>query len=118
MATLWERISGNNLPEGSVADDEQKIAIHAFWGMIHEWQRGHETQANVLSEFSLTGSQLTDGQTIKQHINAAPDQVRFIRVCKDWSYCAEASSQAKYLDWTQFVTRMADEVTEQGGTPP
>jgi hypothetical protein len=117
---LWERVWGAEGGDGTPEDE--KIAIHSFWGMVSEWDRGYEIQANVLATFNIAaGDQTTQAQAIKQHINAAPDKTEFIRICKDWSYTAENKGNAeaaKYRDFAQFTTRMADAVTDQGGTPP
>ena len=123
MASLWDRIIGNNLPDNPLPE-EQKIALHSFWGMIHEWERGYETQANVVAAFNITGQeQNQQASSIKSHIDAAPDKTTFIRVCKDWSYIGETTNSAapetaKYHDWTAFETRMGNEVVDQGGTDP
>ena len=72
MADLWERITGDNLGDNP-AVGQDKIAIHSFWGMISEWDRGYETQANVLAAFDIqAGIQTTQAQSIKQHITQRP----------------------------------------------
>ena len=120
--TLWERIHGSDNVYNSTDIEDQKIALHRFWGMVHEWEQGYETQTNIIAAFSLAvGTQRQQAAVIKQHINAAPDKVAFIRVCKDWSYVAENNldpTATKYLDFAQFTQRMSDEVTDQGGTAP
>ena len=123
MATLdlWQRIWGGGVEETSDPQDA-KIAIHAFWGMAQEWDEGYETQSNVLATFNIaSGAQTQQAQSIKQHLNAAPDKSKFIRMAKNWSYTAESYGNpeaAKYRVWADFEQRMADEVTDQGGTPP
>lgn len=123
MADLWERIIGDNLDDNP-APGHEKIAIHSFWGMISEWDRGYETQANVLAAFNIqAGDQTTQASAIKSHINAAPQKTDFIRICKDWSYTGETTDPAapetsKYHVWASFETRMGDAVTDQGGTDP
>ena len=124
MATLdlWERIVGSDQTDSTGDPQDTKIALHRFWGIVWEWQQGYETQQNVINMFDIaTGAQISQAQSIKQHINAAPDKVAFLRVCKDWSYAGEfnyAPEADKYRDFAQFETRMANEVTEQGGTAP
>jgi hypothetical protein len=123
VATLWDRIIGDNL-EDNPAVGHTKIAIHSFWGMISEWDRGYETQANVLAAFEIqAGEQTAQAASIKSHINAAINKTEFIRICKDWSYVGEttdptAPETTKYHDWTEFETRMGNAVVDQGGVDP
>ena len=117
---LWQRIWGDEGGDGTAQDE--KIALHTFWGMVSEWDRGYETQSNVLATFNIApGDQTNQAADIKAHINAATDKTEFIRICKDWSYTAENAANAeasKYRVWNDFLTRMGNIVTDQGGTPP
>lgn len=118
---LWERLWQGPLDDTGDPQDG-KLAIHAFWGLVSEWDQGYETQQNVQAIIDLaSGEQQSQAVSIKQHINACPDKQAFIRMAKDWCYIAESEPDPeadKYRDWDAFVQRMADEVTSQGGTPP
>ena len=117
MATLHERLIGENLPSNPAAD-ETKIAIHAFLGALHEFTRGKLTGGEVVSMFSLSAAQQTNALTLKALIDAAPDKTRFMRVFKDWMYLGETGTDARYLSAANLLTRLQEEVTDQGGTLP
>lgn len=113
MATLHERLIGQNLPESG-----DKIAIHAFLGAIREYQQGYITGAEFIAMFSLTTGQQTAATVLKDLLNAAPDKTTFLRALKDWLYLGETETDARYLSQANLVTRLQGEVTDQGGTLP
>lgn len=117
MATLFQRLIGKNLPV-SQNPSEQKMAIHAFTGVINEWRRGKLTGAEAAAMFSLDAGQQADAQTFVALLNAAPNKIEFMRVFKDWLYCGETGIDARYESAANLVARLQTEVTDQGGTLP
>jgi len=111
MATLYERITGVGLSE-----DGSKLGIHQFIAAIYEQQMGYFTAQNVVDAFSLTPAQESAAVTFVQLLNAAPDKMRFVRVFKNIAYLAEAGYA--YQTASAMLTRLQDEVTDQGGTVP
>ena len=120
MATLHERLIGAGLPsEGQPA--ERKIAIHAFMGAIRENIAGELTNAEFVAMFNLDAAQTTQAGTLKDLISAAPDDIKLLRVFKDWLYLGETYDRhqdARYLTQSNLVTRLQTEVVSQGGTLP
>lgn len=114
MATLYERLSGNNLGE----DGSEKIGIHAFLAAVFEYRRGHLTESEVQAMFNLTPSQVTDGNAFFAMLGLAPNQDRMMRVVKDWIYLAEAKAAPQYVDSANLFARMQQEIIDQGGTIP
>jgi hypothetical protein len=122
QADLWQRIWGHDITQESTDPQDRKLALHRFWGALSEWAQGYETQANIISMFNLAaGVQLQQGALLKSYLDAAPDKVAFLRVCKDWSYIAEVNTSpeaAKYQTASLFLARLSDEIVAQGGTTP
>lgn len=59
MATLFERLTGINLPSDSTNTSEQKMAIHSFTGALNELRRGKFTGQQIATMYSLTAQQQT-----------------------------------------------------------
>ena len=118
MATLFDRLSGINLPT-SVIPAEQKLAIHAYAGAINELRRGKITGGEIATMFSLDAGQVTSTITLKDLLVAAPEKTEFMRVFKDFLYLSETETDnTKYGTQALLVARLHDEVTDQGGTLP
>ena len=115
MASLFDRLVGINLPEQGGASDS-KIAVHAFTGALSEFMRGKLTGAEVVSMFSLDAAQSANAVTLKDLLVDAPEKVRFMRVLKDWLYLGETATGPRYLSAATLISRLQDEVTDQGGT--
>jgi len=119
MSNLFERLSGIDLPDGSAVEAEQKMAIHAFCGAINELRRGKITGAEIVAMFSLDAGQQSAASTLKDLIVSAPQRTEFMRVFKDFLYLAETQTDnAKYGTQALLVSRLQDEVTDQGGALP
>ena len=116
MATLFERLTGINLPQDSTNIAEQKMAIHSFTGALNEMRRGKFTGQQVATMYQLTGSQQTAAAALKELIVAAPQKTEFMRVLKDCLYLAECGDA--YLTQAALTARLQAEVTGQGGTLP
>ena len=106
--SLYTRLTS---PEG----DEVKIPIHGFSSGINELRQGYMTRAELIAMFVITPAEETQLDQIKDLVAAAPNKVLFLRVFKDCLYLAEMGN--KYATVQEFVTRLQDEVTDQGGTP-
>lgn len=117
MATLFERMIGQNLPSDGTASEE-KLAIHAFAGALNEMRRGKLLGSEIAAMFNLDVDQQTDAIALHDLIVAAPEKTEFMRVFKDWLYLGETQTDAQYLVQANFVTRLQTEVTDQGGTLP
>ena len=117
MATLHERLIGENL----AGESEGKLAIHAFMGAIREYIANELTGAEFVAMFNLDAAQTTQANTLKDLIVAAPDDIKILRVFKDWLYLGETYRRhldARYLSQANLVARLQAEVTAQGGTLP
>jgi len=110
MSTLYERLSGNNLGEGS-----GKIGVHAFLAAVFEYRRGKLTQADVKTMFNLTETQVADSQEFFVVLGLAPNQERMMRVVKDFIYLAESRIDERYSTAAALFSRMQEEVIDQGG---
>ena len=118
MATLFQRLIGKNLPRGSTDPAEQKIAIHAFCGVINEWRRGKVTGAEAASMFDLDAGQQAQALIFKDLLDAAQDKMEFMRVFKDNLYAGEVDLDPRYTTAATVLQRLQDEVTDRGGTLP
>ena len=116
MASLFQRLIGKNLPEGGAAD-EARIPVHVFCALIHEYQRGKVTAQELIAALSLSGEQASDAQTFVGLLNTAPKPVEFMRVFKDWLYLGEVALDATYTSGSALLSRLQEEVTDQGGAP-
>jgi hypothetical protein len=114
MATLFQRIAGD-IPQG---DPDTKIRIHEFMSAFNEVRRGKMTGGEFVSIFSLSGAQVTAATTLNSLLVAAPNKVEFLRVLKDLLYLAERNVLPRYRDQTWVVSRLREEVTDNGGTLP
>jgi hypothetical protein len=103
MATLWERISGFNLPFPPPAGDE-KIAIHGFAAALSEWHSGQYTRAEVIAMFNIQPGQEAQLDSLKAKFDAATDKRQFERVFKDLTYLAELGLD--YTDVADVSTRL------------
>jgi hypothetical protein len=112
VATLYERLTGVGL--GSEAGG--KMSIHAFVAMVFEVHRGKFTGGEAATLFDLTQDQITTVQTFVSYVNAAPNKELFMRTFKDCAYLAE--SGIAYLTQNEFVSRLQEEIVDQGGTVP
>lgn len=115
MATLFERLTGINLPEDAGVND-RKMAIHSFTGALNELRRGKFTGQQIATMYNLTAPQQTSAIALKDLIVAAPQKTEFMRVLKDCLYMAECGDA--YLTQAALTARLQDEVTDQGGTLP
>jgi hypothetical protein len=127
MTTLFERLVGDNLPEGGSLPEDEKIAIHAFIGAMNEFDKGKLTAQQVSSFFGLDAGQDAEALVLRDKLNAAPDKERFIRVFKDWLYMGEVRLDNQYLVIrldnqylvrATLLARLDEEITDQGGTVP
>jgi len=116
MATLFERLTGINLPQDSTDIAEQKMAIHSFTGALNELRRGKFTGQQIATIYSLTAPQQTAAIALKDLIVSAPQKTEFMRVLKDCLYMAECGDA--YLTQALLTSRLQTEVTDQGGTLP
>jgi len=98
--------------------DGEKLAIHGFLGALNEFHRGKMAGAEIATMFTLDAAQQAQTIGIVNLLAAAPLPTEFMRVLKDWMYLGELQLGAKYSDMPQVITRMQDEVTDQGGTLP
>ena len=115
MATLFERLTGIGL---DVNDDgtNGKMGIHSFSGALNELRRGKMTGAEIVAIYNLDAAQTTNAIAIKDLIVAAPQRTEFMRVLKDCLYMGESGDY--YLTQAELISRLQDEVTDQGGTLP
>lgn len=67
MATLYERLTGVVPPEE--AESLEKIPIHAFREIMHDFNRGSIKGSDLATAFSLDSSQILDATTIYQKSN-------------------------------------------------
>jgi hypothetical protein len=111
VASLYERITGLGLDEPA-----DKIAIHGFVAIVFEVQRGKVTGAEAATLFDLTQEQATQVQTFISYVQAAPDKLGFMRIFKDCAYLAELG--LAYTTQQDFIARLQDAITDQGGTVP
>ena len=114
MANLIQRITGGLTAE----ENNQKIGLHAFTAAIHEQQSGYMTVQEVVDAFSLDTAQKNQTASLVALMNAAPEEVLFMRVFKDLMYLGESGSNTAYQDMTTVITRLENEVTDQGGILP
>jgi len=116
MTTLFDRISGQNLPRGVQQEPEEtRIPLHIFSALIHEHFAGNVTGAQLVNLLNLDEGQTADGVWLKQAILAAPDKSLFMRVFKNLLYLAEYSLTWQQVDETWFYNRLIAEVENQGG---
>lgn len=111
MATLFERLTGMGLVEGA-----DKIGIHSFSGALYEYFSGELTGQQVAQIYVLTAAQTDQAVVLASLIQSAPNKALFMRVFKNCMYMAEAGDY--YLTQPEFLSRLQDEVTGQGGTLP
>ena len=115
MATLFDRLSGLNLPDDPVLDEE-KIPIHAYVGLIVRFLKGFTTGTEIKDAFNLSVSQTSDSVALKNKFASAPDKTEFRNVVKEWLYCAETSTPG-FTDESVFIADLDAEIVRQGGTP-
>lgn len=114
MANLHERLCGYNL-----TDDDNKIGYYPFFAALHEYQRGALTGADVVSMFNLTTAQTTQATTLYNLILAAPNKDRFVAFAQELLVLGEQDfTPSSYRSVSEFVSRLEQEVIDQGGTPP
>ena len=116
MPNLIERITGDLTIEEVLAGE--KMSLHAFCASLHEQQLGYTTVQEVIDAFTLTAQQQNQVSGLVGLLNAAPSKVRFMRVFKDLMYMGEGSIFPQYQDMATVITRLENEVVDQGGTLP
>ena len=108
--SLYSRLTSPDSAQGEV-----KIPIHAFCSCIYEHKRGYMTGAEFIALFNIDQPDVSALTTLGALIDAAPNKIQFMRVFKDLLYLAE--SNLLYTTQGAFVTRLQNEVVDQGGTP-
>jgi hypothetical protein len=117
MATLHERLTGEGLTDNEPPENA-RIAVSAFMGAINEVRKGYFTKAQMKSIYNMTASQQSDLDTMAALVAAAPDTERFLRVFEDWLAMGSVNLAPAFRNTAEFVTRLENEITDQGGTPP
>ena len=127
MATLFERLIGLNLDEGSQVPSEQKMAIHAFIGSINFVGMSPVTggvnigYGDVAGYYDLDTAQQDDMRYFDDLISAAAAagyRTGFQRAMKDYLYQGEWNSAPLWQDETTFYNTMRGTISDAGGTPP
>ena len=117
MATLYERLTGINLPFDPSGPDEERIPIHPFMSAVFEYRRGILSQAEIIELFDLTEQQVTDSESFFTVLNLAIDVNQMERVVKDWLYLAEYFSNTpkgeRFDSAAKMFARMQQEITRQ-----
>lgn len=90
MATLFERLTGVNLP----IESDEKLPWSAFKSLIYERNRGAVTGQYIATALSLTPAQITDAQRIVTAIQAASNKQAFISQLDDLLTLAELSRRS------------------------
>lgn len=121
MATIFERLAGINLPEGSLLPEEQKTAIHALGGCLNFYGTGDITGPNIATWFDLVGEQESDVIYMSQLAQDAQDvgkRTSWMRIWKDFLYNAEWKTAAvPFADELTFWQYLRQAVIDAGGTP-
>ena len=121
MVTIFERLIGINLPEGSQVPSEQKTAIHAFSGCINFYGTGDVTGPNIETWFDLEGEQRDDTVYMSQLATDAQNvgqRNAFMRIFKDFLYNGEWGTAVDPFQTEQtFWITLRQAVSEGGGTP-
>ena len=117
MATLFERLAG--VQADGFPPAEGKIPLHIFTSLMREYKDGRISGPEAKALMGLTTENVQDVQWIFQALSETPNKGEFLRAMKDRLYLAEwKGTRDAYAVENEFWTRLSDEVTEQGGTPP
>lgn len=77
-------------PEGGLIElPETKIPIHAFTGMLSEFERGYIAGYQIVEAFDLTPEETTDAIGVRDLIAQATNKTLMLRIFKDCLYLAE-----------------------------
>jgi hypothetical protein len=91
---LLERLSGQS---------GDKIAIHAFTGLLEEWRYGRATRTNVVNQFNLSTEDQNDLDWLKGKYDGSTNQDQWIRAFKNYLYMSEVEVMGLHIR-TNFVT--------------
>ena len=126
MATLFERLTGLNLPDAPTPAEE-KMAIHAFDGACNYADMsvviptyGTVTGAQVAGWFNLDAAQQQEMIYLFDLIDDAKTagvRTAFQRANKDWWYNGEWNTAPQWQDEDAYWGTLAAIITDAGGTP-
>ena len=125
MATLFERLIGLNLPEGSQLPEEQKMPIHGFDGSMDYIGTtiptyGAVTGAQIAGWFNLDAAQQQQMIYLSALIDdaqAAGVRTAFSRANKNYMYNGEWGTAPQWQDEDAYWLTLQNIITTAGGTP-
>ena len=111
--SLYTRLT-NPLPTGggtfideegnTIELPERKIPVHAFTGLLSEFERGYVTGAQIKAALNLADDEVTAAIAIKDLISQANNKTAMLRIFKDCIYLAEGGYA--YTTQEELVTRL------------
>jgi len=127
MPTLLETLVHRDETGAQLFDDENVTPGNALKNPVEwcaaliEWSLGYITQAEFLSMFPIDPSHSTHALLLKSLADAAPEKARFGDALRRWlrlGLHGYDPGDGRYWDIAAYNTRLRDEITDQGGTPP
>ena len=120
MPTIFERLIGINLEEGSQIPSDQKAAIHALGGCLNFYGQGDITGQNIAAWFDLVGEQRDDVIYMSQlaaDAQAINRRTQWMRVWKDFLYNGEwGTAVVPFQTELKFWQAIRDVIVDNGGT--
>ena len=97
MPTLYERLTG-------VSNDPNldKIGLHAFKELLHDFNRGNITSADIVSSFNLTAAQTAEATTMYQKSNLVSNKSAYFEQLFGYLVLAESGTLSNIYNETSF----------------
>lgn len=81
-------------------EEEPKLPVHQFWGMLVEWVLGEATRQNVIDEFSLSTEDIVELDWIKTKIDNSSNKANFMHILHSTFMLAERKMRGYHIKAT------------------